>query len=65
MGDNRRLLFSHGNIIYLLDRDTGEFEEIFSAEPEELWLSPLPADRRTLYFIRSNQQSDIWMVELK
>jgi Tol biopolymer transport system component len=65
LSDGRRLLLSNGENVFLLDRETREYREVYSAEPDSVDLKQLSKDDRTLYWLRSSDQGDIWMLTLK
>ena len=61
----RRLIFSYESRVYLLDRETRKYRKIFDADRDNVtvtWLSP---DDRTLYWMRFTGEGDIWMLELE
>jgi Tol biopolymer transport system component len=65
LSDGRRLLLSNGEKVFLLDRETRQYREIYSAEPDSVSLKRLSKDDRTLYWLRSSNQADIWMLTLE
>lgn len=64
LSDSRRLLFTSGSSIRLLDVDAGGTSDVFSALPDRIVQSglSLSADDRTVYFTRSRTESDIWLL---
>jgi Tol biopolymer transport system component len=65
LSDNRRLLFRQSGKILLFDSTTGASHEILSLEPDSIYESfDLSRDDRTIYFVRSHAEADIWMVTL-
>jgi serine/threonine protein kinase len=65
LSDNRRLLFRDGGKILLLDGKTSSFRELLSLEPDRIAQDfGLASDDRTIYFIRTRSEADIWMVTL-
>jgi Tol biopolymer transport system component len=65
LSDGRRLLLSNREKVFLLDRETREYREIYSAEPDSVTLERLSRDDRILYWLRFTDQGDIWMLTLK
>jgi serine/threonine protein kinase len=64
--DGRRLLFGSQGKIHLLDRVTKETRMVFSVPPpEEVGTARLSRDGRQLFFLRSIDEADVWMAELK
>jgi Tol biopolymer transport system component len=64
--DNRRLVFDWKGELYLLDRVTKATRPVYSVRPpEKLRWARLCADGRQLFFLRSIDEADIWMAELK
>jgi hypothetical protein len=64
--DGRRLLFESQGKIHLLDRVTKETRMVFSVPlPEEVGFPRLSRDGGQLFFLRSIDEADVWMAELK
>jgi Tol biopolymer transport system component len=61
LDDSRRLLFGSEDGLYILDRVTKEYEEASDSVGSYFALSP---DNRTLYFSRSQNEADIWVLTL-
>jgi serine/threonine protein kinase len=67
LGDNRHLVFGHRGRLHFLDTESGAYHEILSLDPVasiQGWFS-LSRDDRTIYFGRSTDESDIWMLTLE
>jgi Tol biopolymer transport system component len=65
LSDNRRLLVANEKKIYLVDRETREYRQIYELQSDELDLTLLSADDRTLYWMRENLDGDVWMLEIE
>jgi Tol biopolymer transport system component/DNA-binding winged helix-turn-helix (wHTH) protein len=63
LSDSERLLFSDRGKLYLAHRDGG-FRELASLSGQIQSLA-LAADDSTIYFTRSDDESDVWLVTLK
>jgi Tol biopolymer transport system component len=64
LNDSRRLLFSSGGKLYMMDSVSGEYEEVLSVVPDILGRFCLSRDNRTIYYHRSSEEADIWMLTL-
>ena len=62
--DDRRLLLTAGNIIYIADTQTGEVHKV-SEFDTEISFAKLSVDGRVFYVQRTISQSDIWMATLQ
>ncbi len=65
LGDGRRLLYSNRGKLFVLDSVSKGFREILSVAPDDFDGVALSPDRRTLYFSRTTQQGNIWLMTLK
>jgi Tol biopolymer transport system component/tRNA A-37 threonylcarbamoyl transferase component Bud32 len=65
LNDNRRLLFSDQGKILLLDRETGKSREVFSVEPDHLYISGVTRDNSGIYYVRYSPQADIWVLDFE
>ncbi|MCZ6649320.1 MAG: hypothetical protein O7D35_01500, partial [Acidobacteria bacterium] len=65
LSDSRRLLLQGGGKLLLLDRETRERREIEGSDLEGIQLNRLSSDDRTLYWMRSTDEGDIWMSTLE
>ena len=64
--DARRLLFIEAGAVHLLDLETRESHSVLSFEPPASVVHfALSADRRSLYFTRLVEESDLWLIELE
>ncbi len=65
--DNKRLLTIDDSAVLLLDLESGEVREIYSAGRDVIAGSPMDYCPATgwLYFPRANAQADVWMIELE
>jgi serine/threonine protein kinase/Tol biopolymer transport system component len=66
LADNRRLLFERDGKISILNRETKEMRELM-AFPENISIGALQLsrDNKTLYFLASENEADIWQAKLK
>jgi dipeptidyl aminopeptidase/acylaminoacyl peptidase len=64
--DNRRLLFSAGGTLNVVDSQSGAVREILSVAPLsiERGLS-ISADSRTIYFSIAEDEGDVWLASLR
>jgi Tol biopolymer transport system component len=62
--DSRRLLFSSGGKLYLIDSVTRKIREILSIAGETLSAPAVTQDNRWIYFQRGTSEADIWMATL-
>jgi serine/threonine protein kinase/dipeptidyl aminopeptidase/acylaminoacyl peptidase len=62
--DSRRLLFSSGGKLYLIDSVTRRVREILSVAGETLSAPAVTQDNRWIYFQRGTSEADIWMATL-
>ncbi|MEE8112681.1 MAG: hypothetical protein V3T54_08115, partial [Acidobacteriota bacterium] len=65
LSDNLRILFQHQDKIYLLDRESRQYQEIKGIETEFFDIATLSPDDRTLYWLQISLEGDIWMLELE
>ncbi len=66
MPDSRQLLFvSGGNAFYLVDSETGEVREIYSAVRDVLGPPRVTADGRQVVYSRRVTEGDIWLVTIQ
>ena len=64
MSDSRRILDLHDNKLYVADRATGSAREIYAFPFTAIELV-LSSDNRTIYFLRTSEEADIWLAELQ
>jgi hypothetical protein len=63
--DGRRILFSHGSGIHLVDSSSKRVHEVFSVAPQEVQASSsVSLDNRWIYFSKMNTEGDIWLADL-
>jgi len=68
LGDSRRLLYSdQSGAAFLLDTQTLESRPILSVSPDALdpFSLRISRDNRSIYLVRVNRQSDLWMLTLQ
>jgi Tol biopolymer transport system component/predicted Ser/Thr protein kinase len=68
LGDSRRLLYSdQSGAAFLLDTQTLESRPILSVSPDALdpFSLRISRDNRSIYLVRINRQSDLWMLTLQ
>ena len=65
LADNRRVLFSNGTQILLLDTETKRLKEIISVVPNRIQSIGISKDNRSIYYSMRKQESDIWMATSK
>ncbi len=65
--DGRRLLFSNGGDLFIVDSESKEHKKLLSVAPAYISRSSVRVspDDRTIYFARLDQESDIWMLTLE
>jgi Tol biopolymer transport system component len=64
LNDSRRLLLSNGRLL-LADMLSKKTRDVLSALPEYFTSPSLSRDNRQIFFVRSNAQSDIYMLSFK
>ena len=62
--DSRHLVYSDGTKIYLADIETRKSTEILSNPSVDIRSPFVSRDGKLLYYVASNYESDIWMLEL-
>ena len=65
LSDSRRLVFSSGGRIYLIDTASKRIRELLSIRNETLSAPAVTRDDRWIFFQRGTSESDIWMATLK
>jgi Tol biopolymer transport system component len=66
LGDSRRLLTdSPDGRLLLMDSASKKIREVFSILPEHSFSPALSRDNRTIFFMREDDQSDIYMLKFK
>jgi Tol biopolymer transport system component/tRNA A-37 threonylcarbamoyl transferase component Bud32 len=68
LSDSRRLVFHNeaDSKIYLVDSQTREVHEIFSAAPNDAGQgSPISPDDRWIYFTAATTESDVWLASFE
>jgi Tol biopolymer transport system component/predicted Ser/Thr protein kinase len=65
LNDSRRLLFSNGSKIQLIDTQTKTVRDVLSVAPHVAGGPTLSRDNRTIYFHLSTTEADIWLATLK
>ncbi len=65
LGDNRRLLFSHDDKIFLLDSQSKKLHQILSVAPNRLEALGLSKDNRLIYYSLTMTDADVWLMTLK
>ncbi len=66
LSDGRRLLYTTGRTLLLLDTGSKISQPVLSVDPgEALWWSSLTADNRDIYLSVSRREADIWLMEMK
>jgi dipeptidyl aminopeptidase/acylaminoacyl peptidase len=63
--DSRRLVFSAGDKLNLIDSQSREIKEILSVAPHFNRFLSISADNRTIYFNVVQEEGDIWLASLK
>src|SRR5712692_1887516 len=64
LNDSRRLLFTGGRKILLIDSQTKKVTEILSLEPNSVGGLAVSRDNRTVYYGLTTTEGDIWLAEL-
>jgi Tol biopolymer transport system component len=65
LNDGRRLLYTDGGRLLVLDSVSKTSRELLSAAPDDFDSVALSRDNRTIYFTRATKQGDIWVMTLK
>jgi Tol biopolymer transport system component len=66
LSDNRRLLFSHDNMLFIIDRISRQQQKLIEFSSNTLVLSPrLSRDNRTIYFTTFGTGIDLWLAKIK
>jgi Tol biopolymer transport system component len=65
LSDNRRILVGYYRNIYLLDMKSRELRMVEDFDVEYFDLLRLSPDDRTLYWLETSFEADIWMLELE
>ncbi len=65
LSDNHRLLLQNENKLFLFDIESRELTEVEGFEEEDFDLTRLSADDRTLYWLKTNLEGDVWMLEME
>jgi serine/threonine protein kinase len=65
LADNRRIMFTDGQKIYVLDSVTKRLKEVYSAAPHRLQGLALSVDNRSLNVSVAINEADIWLASLK
>ena len=64
-GDGRNLLFSDGSAIKVLDVETGIARAILESDRGSQFVAPrVGPDRKSVYFLRLEEEADIWMARV-
>jgi Tol biopolymer transport system component len=60
------VLFRHRNrrTLFLLDIETGRYQELLSLLPDEIRAPSVSPDNRWIYFTRVEGEADVWMLTL-
>ena len=65
LNDNRRLIFQNVNQVFLVDRIAKKPQPLnLHAGTSDITNVRLSPDNKTLYFIRANTESDIWIMKI-
>jgi len=66
LNDNRRVLFREGEKLYLLDRLSGKWREIFALKPpSQIGSYALSRDNKRLYYTSGSNEADIWLLKIE
>jgi eukaryotic-like serine/threonine-protein kinase len=65
MHDNRRLLFSDRNKLWLIDSESGERHEVLTLPQSSLGSIGLSRDNTTIYFTSRTVEADVWLMTVK
>src|SRR6185503_199497 len=66
LNDNRRVLFREGGSLYLLDRVSGKWGEIYSVKaPTAMGFYAFSRDNRRLYYSSGSSEADIWLLNVE
>lgn len=62
LSDNRRLLFTDEQAIYLVDEETKKVTELLSVEPDRIQRATVSHDDRAFYLSIETAESDVWVL---
>jgi eukaryotic-like serine/threonine-protein kinase len=62
--DGRRIIYSFGNRLMIVDVVSGATADVLAIDGESLAGPRMPADESRLYFMRTTVSGDIWLVRL-
>lgn len=66
LSDNRRLLFSHDNKLFIIDRISKQPHKLIEFPSNTAVVSPrLSRDNRTIYFTAIERDVDLWLAEIR
>lgn len=66
LNDNRSVLFREAEKLYLLDRLSGKWREIFALKPpSQIGSYALSRDNKHLYYTSASNESDIWLLKIE
>ena len=65
LSDSRRLIFSYQGKIFLSDRESKKYREIFSVPQNIASVLSVTQDNRFIFFSRAETEADIWLLTLK
>ncbi len=61
LADNRRLIFSSEEKLFLLDTQTKKLKELLSVKPHKIDSLTISKDNRSIYYSLKKKESDIWL----
>jgi serine/threonine protein kinase/WD40 repeat protein len=64
LNDGRRIIYSFGNRLMIVDVVSGATADVLAIDGESLAGPRMPADESRLYFMRTTVSGDIWLVRL-
>jgi serine/threonine protein kinase len=65
LNDNRRLLFTNEDTLYIVDRQTQKAKALLSFAPNTLSAPSITKDNRSIYLAVALADSDIWLLTLE
>ncbi|MCI0487849.1 MAG: protein kinase [Blastocatellia bacterium] len=65
LNDNRRLVFTTGSSLYIIDRLTKKPRELWSFSPNAISRPSITRDNRSIYLALTIAEADIWILSLE
>lgn len=66
LNDEKRLLFYANGNLYIVDRTTKHYEQVFSPKPGQIFtLGQVPPDNRFIYYSVLTHDADVWLMNVR